>query len=167
MQCSFAMDFETYSGPRQVSEYTALGQPRHPNSARLLECWQEKQSEGGFIMGRDIPSRALARVLHSLMVAEPVNNRSDFKVRLAGTALRRRWGREITGLSFSDLFKGDNFARQMRDTTSVIDGKVPVIIDAKQIDDGFVHNHREAVVLPILAPDRATAWILAGIFYFD
>lgn len=148
-------------------QYCKLTDPLHPDSKKLIEAWRNKQADGGFVMGRDIPSRTLAGLLHSIMVTEPVNDYSDFKIRLAGTALRRRWGREITGLHFSDLFSEETLKTQVEETRRVLETGEPAMMDVKEIEAGVTRFHREAVVLRILAPDKFTHWIMAGVFYFD
>lgn len=148
-------------------QYTLLDEAVHPDSKKLIETWRTRQADGGFVMGRDIPSRPLATLLHSIMVTEPINDRTDFKIRLAGTALRRRWGCEITGMQFSQLFSPETLATQLRETNQVLDSGQPALMDVKEIEAGVVRFHREAIVLRILAPDKVTPWIMAGVFYFD
>jgi hypothetical protein len=118
-------------------------------------------------MGRDIPSRPLAGLLHSIMVTEPIDNRTDFRIRLAGTALRRRWGREITGLRFSDLFSAETLVIQIEETSQVLESGQPAMMDVKEVEAGVTRFHREAILLRIFAPDKVTHWIMAGVFYFD
>lgn len=148
-------------------QYTLLDDPIHPDSKKLIEAWRAREGNGGFIMGRDIPSRSLAPLLHSIMVTEPINDRTDYKIRLAGTALRRRWGCEITGLNFSQLFSPETLAKQLQETNQVLETGLPALMDVKEIEAGVVRFHREAIVLRILAPDKVTPWIMAGVFYFD
>lgn len=43
----------------------------------------------------------------------------------------------------------------------------PCILDDKELELGQVRTHREVVVLKVVAPDLASHWILAGVYYFD
>ena len=49
-----------------------LAQPRHRGAQLLLNIWREREAAGGFTIGRDIPSRNIARIMHNIMVYEPV-----------------------------------------------------------------------------------------------
>ena len=60
--------------------------PRHPGAKLTFDVWQERMAQGGFVVGRDIPSRALGGVLRNLAVYEPLEGGEDFRIRVAGTA---------------------------------------------------------------------------------
>lgn len=147
-------------------EFARMEAPRHPAGRQLLELWQAGQAAGGFAVGRDVPSRATARLLSSLMVLEPMNGGENYRIRLAGTALRRRWNdREVTGLKLSDVFEPELFQSQLAFTNSVLESGAPLILDVKQGKPGGGHLRRETILLRVLAPDATANWILVGIFF--
>jgi hypothetical protein len=148
-----------------IMHYQPVPEAQHPDVQKLLAFWREREAAGGFVVGRDIPSRALAGVLHSIMIHEPLAD-SDFQIRIAGSALRRRYGMEITGRKLSELF-GPDFEPQLAWTRHVLATGEPCILDVKEQRLGQTRLHREVIVLRVLAPGRATHWVLAGVFYFD
>lgn len=150
----------------RVLRYTHVSTPAHPDSQNLLTVWLAREESGGLVVGRDVPSRAISAQLHSIMVTEPMAD-GDFHIRIAGSALRRRYGQEVTALRLSDLFERPYHEPHQRHTRAVLETGKPCFIDVKETELGQVRAHSEIAVLRILAPDRATHWILAGIFYFD
>lgn len=144
-----------------------LSEPTQFGAKLLLEHWKAKQAEDGFVVGRDVPSRALSCVLRNLALFEPVDDMSDFRVRLAGTAFMRRFGRDITGLKFSEIYTPGTFASRRAGMRDVIGDRKPCVIDAKLTRGTRTFLHFEAVRLPVWAPDREAAWVLDGLFCFD
>jgi hypothetical protein len=150
----------------RVLRYTHVPTPAHPDSQNLLAVWRAREETGGMAAGRDVPSRAIAAQLHSIMVTEPMAD-GDFHIRIAGSALRRRYGQEVTALRLSDLFERPYHEPHQKHTRAVLETGEPCFLDVKEYELGQVRSHSEIAVLRILAPDRATHWILAGVFYFD
>jgi hypothetical protein len=48
--------------------YTPITEPSHPGTITLLDAWRRADAGGGFVVGRDVPSRALATVLRDLIL---------------------------------------------------------------------------------------------------
>jgi hypothetical protein len=142
-------------------------EPSQFGARLLLEHWQEKVPEGGFVVGRDVPSRALACVLRNLALYEPIDGATDFRVRLAGAAFLRRFGREITGLKFSEICAPRTFERQRARMAGVIATAQPDIADIKLGRDARVFLHFETMLLPVWTPNRKSVWALSSLFYFD
>ena len=124
-------------------------------------------ADGGFVVGRDVPSRPLARLLGNLAVYEPLADGSDLRVRLAGATIGRRFDRDITGRKLSELFPAEDFVRHMVATVKAIETGTPVILDSRIMRETVTELHLEVVVLPVLASDRVTPWVLVGLFYFS
>jgi len=150
----------------RVLRYAHVPTPTHPDSQNLLTVWRAREEDGGMTVGRDVPSRAIAAQLHSIMVTEPLAD-GDFHIRIAGSALRRRYGQEVTALRLSDLFERPHHEPHRRHSRAVLETGKPCFLDVKEYELGQVRSHSEIAVLRIFAPDRTTHWILAGIFYFD
>ncbi len=145
--------------------YQHVPEAEHPDVRRLLAFWREREADGGFVVGRDIPSRALAGILHSIMVLEPLAD-GDCQIRIAGSALRRRYGMEITAHKLSELF-GASAEPQLAWTRRILTTGEPCILDVREQQLGQTRLRREVIVLRVLAPDRNMHWALAGVFYFD
>ena len=145
---------------------TALTAPRHPLARELVCHWREEHARGGFIVGIHIPSRKLAKLLPALSLHEPIDGGRDFHTRLAGSALLRRFGRDISGRRLTQLFGPKRLAyhRGLMQRT-VLHGE-PFILDVRAVRDGLSRLHFELVGLQVFSPDCRHAWVLKGHFHF-
>ena len=141
--------------------------PKHPGADLVLRVWQERVAAGEFLVGRDVPSRMLSHVLHNLAVYEPVEGARDIRVRLAGTAFYRRFGRDVTGARFSELFDPPAFARNRDLLIETIQSGNPTVLAIERAQGSRVPMRYECLLLPVLAPDRAAHWVLAGRVFHD
>jgi hypothetical protein len=146
--------------------YVTLEFPTHPNALLLLEYWCNRSKDDGFVVGRDIPARPIAKILHILMVNEPIGDIEDMNIRLAGSSFRRRHGRDITGEKLSSLFAPETFERLRGNTREILRTGKPCILDARVQWLDRELTHYEILVLPVLSPDRKATWMLVGLFYF-
>lgn len=152
--------------PDSNETFSRLGEPEHPGACVTFDNWQEKHAGGGFVVGRDLPSRALAGVLRNLAICEPLRGGADFQVRLAGTAFVRRFGCEVTGTLLSQLYDPQSFERCAGSMRYALRGK-PSSWDAKLIRNGRTELQYESLLLPVLSPDISQSWVLAGMFFHD
>jgi len=144
---------------------TRLAAPELYGAQILLDAW--RAPDDGFTVGRDIPSRALSPILRNIAVFEPLEDRADFRVRIAGTALLRRFGGDIKGARMTGLYAPATFQRRRQWLIEALDGGKPVDhqIVMQQGDRrplGF-----ELVYVPALSPDRRQQWVIAGFFYYE
>src|SRR5581483_3585597 len=87
-------------------------EPKHFGSRILLDLWRAREADGGFAVGTDVPSRPIARIMHNLVLFEPVvesGRVTDLRVRVAGDSLFMRFGRDTTGMMLSQLFGPEEF----------------------------------------------------------
>lgn len=79
-----------------------------PASQKLLATWQRLPRDGG------VPSRAafdpceIAGILPVISLIERIGFR-EWRVRLAGTELERRWGRNLSGLNYAEVLSPQAF----------------------------------------------------------
>ncbi|MGA7713353.1 MAG: PAS domain-containing protein [Rhizomicrobium sp.] len=146
--------------------YLSLEAPTHPKALRLMEFWKANAAKG-IVVGRDVPSRAISELLSSIAIFEPVDGGSDYRARLAGESVRRRFSRDITGKLLSDLFAAEDFQDHLNDNNAHILSGTPQILDSRLTNGAVEQMHLEVVILPVLAPDRASKWLLVGLFYFS
>jgi hypothetical protein len=132
----------------------------------LLEAWRVREAQGRFTVGRDVPSRELAKVLSGLALYEPLYT-GDFRVRLAGHALRRRFGRDVTGETLSRLMDQAQFARHAARMRELLETGRPLIAEVRIEEEGRLCLCYELVALRVFAPDGRTPWVLSGIFFHD
>jgi hypothetical protein len=114
-----------------------------------------------------VPSRPIASVLRSLALYEPIEGLADFRVRLAGTAFMRRFGKDVTGLKLSEIYDPPSLAVQRGNLAEVIASNEPFIWNVSVARDSRQFLRYEAVRLPVLSPDRKERWVMGGIFYSD
>lgn len=140
--------------------------PAHPGAKRTFESWQQKCQFGGFVVGRDLPSRALVGVLRNLAICEPVNDGADYRMRVAGTGLVRRYGCDVTGLLLSQLYESRSFKSQHKAMAQAANGAA-LFFDVQVVHAGRVELQYESLLLPVLSPDFTKHWVMGGIFYPD
>jgi hypothetical protein len=142
-----------------------LSEPTLPKAKKLLEFWQERQPEG-VVVGRHVPSREIAPLLSSLVLYEPVDDGNDWRVRLAGAALLRRFGRDVSGQMISDLYPHDHFLILRSRAIGVLRSRAPHTDEVEIRSTERTLQHFETVHLPVFAPDGVVLWDMAGYFYF-
>ncbi|MEI9887959.1 MAG: PAS domain-containing protein [Rhizomicrobium sp.] len=153
--------------PPLVNSYRRVDTPQHGDAAILLDYWRSCIAKaGGFVVGRDIPNRAIARLLRNIIVTEPVGGSADFHMRLAGSGIRRRFGEEIGGHLLSSLFSAADFAHHLALSNEVLRDGRPLIVDSRTRRGAIEELHLEVVLLPAKSPDGKHDWILVGMFYF-
>ncbi len=147
--------------------HTERETPIHHGARRLLEVWAARQAQGAFVIGRDVPSRDLARVMSGLVLYQPILN-GDFRVRLAGVALRRRFGRDVTGDKLSEMLNAPQFAERSRRFRQLLESGKPLVLEVRLCgEDGRTLQCFELVALRVLAPDGRTPWVMSGMFFHD
>jgi hypothetical protein len=142
-----------------------LAAPVHFGARLLFEYWEERAAHGGIVIGRDVPSRKLSSILRNLAVYEPLEG--DFRVRLAGAAFLRRFGRDVGGARLSELFDGRAFERRRDNLLEILRTGQPAIHDVQVPQRKRAPLHFEALALPALSPTRTTGWLLGGMFFHD
>jgi hypothetical protein len=139
----------------------------HPSSKLLLDHWKLREKEDGFVVGKDIPSRALSSILSNLSVCELTPNGKDLRVRLAGSGLMRRFGKDVSGSCVSELYGAAQYRWAMAAAQEVLREGNPIIGDSRITRLGAEIMRTEIVYAPIYSPDRLSRWVLIGAFYFD
>ena len=146
---------------------TEIPCPTHYGARLLLDHWISREARGGFVVGRDVPSRDIASILRNLALYEPIDGAADFRVRLAGAAFMRRFGRDITGLMLSQIYDATKFEIQRENLESVIRSGRPYIVDVKAVRGDRVFLRFEGIGLRVLSPDRKNAWVMGALFSSD
>lgn len=145
--------------------FIPISQAQHTGARALLEFWQ-KRSAAGIKIGRDIPSRAIAKHLSHLILWAPLDGGRDFVVRHMGETLRSRFGGYVVGQKMSELLAEDVFSYHVDAYRRLVAEKRADILDVVQSHNGVDLLHYELVVFPATAPDSAETWIVVGVFYF-
>jgi hypothetical protein len=154
---------ERFTYPKAV-----IAEPQHPTSKVLIAHWRAYEAKGGMRMGRDVPSRAIATLLPSISICEPLGDWVDGRIRIAGSILTLRFGRDIHGLLVSELYKDDpdggrillENARRAQET------RRPGLLSTRVCAEEHEVMRFEVVALPIFAADGLTQLSLVGTFRF-
>lgn len=148
-----------------VAEYTRVDVLEHPDAAAALRFWQNRPADG-IKIGRDVPSRAIARLLSRTVIYEPMDGGIDFKVHLAGSGIRRRFGRDITGELLSQLYNANDLLPRLK-------GVQEVLATGEARTARVIHRAADVEVLkielfqmPLMAPNGTDRWVLTFAFYF-
>ncbi len=160
----FLLDQAPGSGPFE-QETTTRAVPVHADGRALYQIWKERG--GDLAVGRDIPSRRLARFLPHLALCDYRPIKKDFRIRLAGFALVRRFGKDISHHYLSQVLRDDEHECLSSAMMHVRDTGVPAVIDAKIHSKAIRLLHFETVLLRVRAVDLSTPLVLAGMFFFD
>jgi hypothetical protein len=151
-----------------VDFYTRVESPSHPGAMKLLDYWSECMAKGdGFVVGRDIPARPIASLLQNVIVAEPLLDGSDMRLRVTGAAVRRRFVGTTKGHYLSEFFPPGRFALYRKCINEFFRAGQPIVFEARLGHTGCGRPHAEIVLMPVTASDRSATWLLAGVFYFD
>lgn len=141
-----------------------LDAPTHHKARDFLAVWRESCQDGDIVIGTDIPSRPFARLLENLMVVEPVEDGRDGLVRVAGTSLRERYGREVSGKRLSTLFSPDVFAQNLARMRAVRETGSPLILTGSVPRQAAPPQRFEAIIIRARAPKTDALWNAVGIF---
>lgn len=146
------------------SEYRIIDVLNHPDAPTALRFWARRPLDG-LKIGRDIPSRAIAKLLSHLAIYAPLPDFSDAYTHLAGSGLRRRFGREITGLKMSDVFVPQDFAIRLEAIKDVIERGEPRLAEIVHRSGGIELLRLELLAFPVTAPNGIDRWAATFAFY--
>lgn len=142
-----------------------LDAPTHTQAKQLMDIWATRPADG-LRLGRDVPSRRIARLLSNILIWEPTQDQSDLSIRHAGEGVELRFGAGAKGKRLSQLFSPADAASHRALVCRAVETKAPVIFESILRSDVIELMHLEVVVLPVVSPDGAGLWPMAGLFYF-
>ena len=144
---------------------TKRAAPCHRDARMLLDVWNERGRV--LVMGQDLPSRRIARLLPNLAVLDYRTARRDFRVRLAGFSLIRRFGRDIGQHYLGEVLANAEHENLRALLMEARDSGAPSIRDIKIRSPMRPLLHYEMTLLRILSCDLETPLVLMGLFFFD
>ena len=154
---------EKFTYPKAV-----IAEPEHPSTKVLITHWRSYEAKGGMRMGRDVPSRAIAMPLSCISICEPLGNWVDGRIRIAGSILTLRFGRDIHGQLISELYKDDPDGGRMllENARRAQETRQPGLLSTRVFAGQHEVMRFEVVALPILAADGLAQLSLVGTFRF-
>lgn len=156
-----------WSGAKKVPHDVAqrLEFPTHTQAKIFMDFWEARPADG-ILLGRDVPSRHIARLLSNILIWEPLADEADLVVWHAGEGVEHRFGSGIKGKRMSEMFASEDVDTHRRLICGAVETNAPVIFDSVLCSDMIELMHLEIVVLPVVAPQGAGIWPMAGLFYF-
>ena len=145
-------------------DYEMRREPANQAAKAFLARWTEQANNGDLVIGKDIPSRAFARYLANLMIVEPVEEGNDCLIRLAGSLVRRRYGREVSGERLSALFSQTAFKQNVVRMQAVRETGSPSVLVGTVRQDDAPPLRFDAIILGAWAPKNDAMWNVVGIF---
>jgi len=147
---------------------TVIAEPEHPGSKVLIMHWRSFEAKGGMRMGRDVPSRAIAMLLSCISICEPLGNWEDGRIRIAGSILTLRFGRDIHGQLISDLYQDDPDGGRMllENARRAQETRQPGLLSTRVFAGQHEVMRFEVVALPIFAADGLAPLSMVGTFRF-
>ena len=154
---------EKFTYPKAV-----IAEPEHPSTKVLITHWRSYEAKGGMRMGRDVPSRAIAMLLSCISICEPLGNWVDGRIRIAGSILTLRFGRDIHGQLISELYRDDPDGGRMllENARRAQETRQPGLLSTRVFAGQHEVMRFEVVALPILAADGLAQLSLVGTFRF-
>jgi hypothetical protein len=157
---------EPITGQSVVVTFSEREGPSHEGVKELVAYWTKCREKGDFVMGRDVPARAIARLTKHLVVLEPVNDGRDFRLRLVGSVMNERIGRDVSGMLLTEVY-AESTVRSFTPTLhKTLETNAPVFHEMRAQGVFEKIRHADAVALPMKAPDGAAIWVLTGVFYW-
>jgi hypothetical protein len=140
------------------------------SEARLLVAFWKMRPADGLTIGRDIPSRKIARHLAHVLIWQPFPDGKDARLNLAGEALRLRFGGNALGRRLSELVDPAIVPFFLKEMRRLMTTDECVCFDVRQQrpdrGDGIVDLHFELVIFPVWSPGRKARYLLNGVYYF-
>jgi hypothetical protein len=145
-----------------------IAAPEHPRSIVLIGYWRALEGSGGMRVGRDIPSRTLTKFLPNIAICEPLHAWADARIRLAGSILTERFGRDVGGLLISELYQsGPEGGRMLLDSARrAQETRRPGLLSTRVTANDVELMRFEVIALPIFTHDGLSPLCLVGIFRF-
>lgn len=143
--------------------YRVCREPKQPDARLLVSRWREHTAKRDIVIGKDIPSRAFAKFLSHIMIVEPIDGDENGVVRLAGTAIRMRYGTETTGRKLSELYSPTVLPQYLAYLRDVRNTGKPLILEATFLQDDASPVAFDKIVLRAFSPDQIKTWNIAGV----
>ncbi len=148
-------------------KYETVAAPSLESTRELLEYWRSKCPPGRLPNRQDIVASDIPRLLPNIMILEPIDGGADWIVRLVGTAIAERDGRDATGKRIREFFRPDVAETSVADYRHCAESRLPSFARGDFAALRKEHIRWESVGLPIFGRDGTSVWLLIGLFFFN
>src|SRR5690349_7012466 len=135
----------------------------------LYAYWLSLCRDGQIPFRKDVNPTAIPRgLLRSVCLIDVVTEPRDFRVRLAGTAIREGSGQEVTGLLLDEIFPPE-YALEVREHwNSVVDQRRPLWGASRVWSESRSFMEWQGVVMPVQSEDGEVTQLLgAAVFNIE
>lgn len=139
------------TGPEIGYDAIEAEEPIHPKCRRMLDCWLARCPQGDVPSRRDINPLDLPALMGGMFVAEPVDDGTDIRCRLSGTANEQRLGMTFTGRLMSECYEPKVAAELIDLTNRIMSTLRPVVIRGNFVGIDLEFAHFECIYLPVRA----------------
>ena len=148
--------------------FRRVKEPSHPSTIALLDHWYACLPQGGMRMVRDVPARAIMTWMKDIVVSAPIDDWADARLRLVGSAMTEYFGRDVTGLTMTEVFAGQPSDREMLLTggRTCIASNRPGTVEQTLLDNGKEVLKQEMTAMPLWSPAGDERWLLTATFNF-
>lgn len=145
--------------------FEELPAPRHAGAAGLHAEWRRLHSPEGLPRRADFSMERIAALglLGQFFVIEPLDGGRDWRYRLLGSKLIWLFGRDVTGIPFSEHFFPDEAERCIALSNRVARSGRPVFLRARFASGGHP-GELETLSLPIRDPEERETWLVGATF---
>lgn len=149
----------------------AMAAPVAPGAQALFRFWQDSRLDSAGLPA-NLPERdafsfdALKRigVLGQEFVIEPIDGGRDWRYRLVGAEIVWMFGRDPTGIPFTQHFKADEAALCIAFSNQVAQTRQPVFLRARFASAGHSAGLLETMSLPVWSRGRREIWLVGASF---
>ncbi len=142
--------------------------PALPGSRALFALWEEAKASGA----EGLPDRdafsidALKRigVLGQEFLIEPIAGGRDWRYRLVGADIVWMFGRDPTGIPFTQHFVPFEAEQCIAFSNQVARSRRPVFLRARFVSKGHSASLLETMSLPVWSRDRTVIWLIGASF---
>jgi hypothetical protein len=158
-----------YSGTRLgmwVSEEPRASQAEsvHPNSKMLMRAFNQMRGERTAPRREDLDLKQIRKLVPSLFIAEQTASSGDFRWRLAGTAISRLMGHEVTGRSVMEGWDRQDSEKIRRFFSKISGTHRPDLLRLRFMTDKDQWLLAQIAAVPLMAADGLTTQVLGGLF---
>ena len=149
-------------------EFKRVERAENPHIISLLEFYKRHRRADGLLPRRLIPCRELMPLLQNLYLIEPVDATGrDWRFRLAGTAIRHRFGIEVTGKLVRDIYTEDSVERPTERYREVAFGREVHILRGRFLGGGREFFDVELLEFPVEGPIEGCETVAGALFVAD
>ncbi|HAH08800.1 MAG TPA: hypothetical protein DCL54_07255 [Alphaproteobacteria bacterium] len=139
----------------------------HPQARAYADLYFARVDSGKPLARADFPSRPLLPFMPHICLFEPIDEGADWRLRLVGTAICRRYGVDATGFTVSQLYPPEVAQKQIAGYRETAATRGMHVTKGRIAAAGNDFWDVEFCNLAIEPPQGSIRWIATGVFVLD